>query len=144
MNMMDFSTLSHLKKNQEIEVTAANGKFYGKFYKISSGKRLELADVQDQNGNSLGNFKYFFVNSVIDVKVVNENCGDSINTFSSSLSSGSSSSLQLFSSQVEHISNTIHNCSYIQHADEKYFKAVAEISKELVIGIFAEGAQRGR
>lgn len=157
MKTMNFAQLK-LNKNQRVVVTAYHGKFSGKFNKISGGgSRLELLEVKEENETSFRNFKYFFDSDVIAVEVFNENHEtDSSEAsdigpdkvisqlISSSSSSKSSSRSEISIKQQNQIKHTINKRSYFQQPDEKYAEAIADISKQFVIGISAEGCHNGR
>lgn len=155
MKMMNFAHLS-LKKDQNVAVTARHGTFHGLFNKLSfNGGRLDLLDVKDENGKSCGNFKFFFQKDVISVEVVpninvtSEPAPAPVETSvvqQSTSSSGYDSSCRPLISlkQRDQIEDIINNRIYIQQADAKYAEAVADISKQFVIGISAEGCMNGR
>lgn len=138
--MMEFAALN-FDKNQEIVVTTAKGKYHGKFNKLSfDGSRLDVSDVFNGEGKSCGAFKYFFKKDVINVSAVGEESSGS------ELSSGSSEPPEtslLTPSQLQNITQSIKNVSYIHQLDAKYFEALQNISKQFVIGISSDCC-RGR
>lgn len=136
---MNFAGL-HIEKHQDIVVTTKSGKFYGKFNKLS-GDRLELSEVRNEEGKPCAKFKFFFNDDVVSIFNLDETspCPES-----SGKKSNSSSLPQLSSHQLEHISQSINKSLFIKQADCHYFEAIADISKQLVFGIAAEGAFAGR
>jgi hypothetical protein len=142
--MMDFATLNKFEKNQEILVTTAKGKFYGKFNKLTFNEsRLDISDVKGENGKSCGAFKYFFKKDVISVSIVGEELKRNEAEEGSSNIETQPLASQLAPKQLQNVTQSINNFTYIQQADSKYFEAIEDISKQFVIGIFGDCC-RGR
>ena len=126
---------------QNLTFMARSGKFYGKFSKLSfGGARLDVLDVKNESGRAVGAYKHFFLSDLIDIKTVG---GDDCEDTSEDSEIETVFAPKLSADQVNHISETIKNFVYIQQADEKYYEAIDDISKNFVIGISAEGC-RGR
>lgn len=156
MKIEDFVKL-RLDEHQDVMVEAANGNFYGKFINLTNdGSRLQLGEVQAEDGRKCGKLKFFFRKDV-NVKVVSVVGSETASSSSGSAeisaspvssrsftSIESNSSCTLAEAQQSQILKSIDSCVYIQQGDVKYFDAIADISNNFVIGIGAEGVGQGR
>lgn len=139
--MVEFKQLN-LKKDQEVVVETAKGKFFAIFNKLSqNGARLDVVNVKDENSKPYGAFKYFFKRDVISIKTIDE--GYETPPSSPTHGGPQAQALQLTPPQLAIISNALTNFTYIQQADSNYFQALEDISKQFVIGISADCC-RGR
>lgn len=141
-----------LVKDQDVMVESPNGKFYGKFVNLANeGNRLNLREVRAEDGHKTGNFKFFFKKDILAVKIINQTveASNSSESSDSSLSnlfvkSSITSPHKLSEEQRTQILKNINHCVYIQQTDVKYFDAIADISRNFVIGFDAEGTGCGR
>lgn len=143
-----FGTMS-LSHGQKIEVSCKNGSILmGTFDKLScQGSRLDIDDPTDEKGSKLGRFRYLFQDDVIEVNVLSS-IVPPLSTSPSSIHSDTLkeelSSTKPSSKQLENIQKTIDEYVYISQVNMNYFDAIANISKQFVIAISAEGCDKGR
>lgn len=141
--MIDFNCLG-LRKGDNILVNSNQGKFYGKFDKISmKGMRLDVSEVKSYDGIVNSRFKFFFKNDVQSVQLLDE-VSQEINQSTDSSDTKSTTGSQITTNQLRQIEDTIKNRVYIDMPDSKYAAALLDISKQYLIGIVAEGTKRGR
>lgn len=134
-----------LRKDQNVMVIVSHGKFYGKFNKLSvNGSRLDLLDVRDDLEKPCGVFKFFFAKDVTAVVIVSDNGEEAIQEAEPVKTVSTTPRFQMTSKQYAHITEVINNRSFIQLADANYAEAIADISKQFIIGISAEGCNDGR
>lgn len=141
--MIDFNCLG-LRKGDNILVNSNQGKFYGKFDKISmKGMRLDVSEVKSYDGIVNSRFKFFFKNDVQSVQLLDE-VSQEITQSTDSSDTKSTTGSQITTNQLGQIEDTIKNRVYIDMPDSKYAAALLDISKQYLIGIVAEGTKRGR
>lgn len=144
--MKDFEALK-LTKEQELEVSTSNGKFYGKFNKLSlNGARLDLVEVKNEKGECCGRFKNLNQKDILAVKVLgSENSVEELTSSNPSTTNTSEqSTCQLSSKQLEHIEK-LNKCPvHVNQPGSTYFNALNDIYKQFTVAVGTEDSKYTR
>lgn len=149
MKVVDFAGMSFVK-GQRLKVVEELGTFYGKFDKFAMNKaRLDLMGVTDATGRPLGRYRYFHQKYVISVEdpvdVKRELCKpEKVELEPEPQQNSSLTEKLLTEKQLEHIMKTIKEPVLVNQPGSVYFNALADIYKQLTVGVAADKSESGR
>lgn len=141
---MNFTSMN-LQLGQELRVATKSGRFSGNFQSLScNGTLLEINNIKNETGGSCGRFKRFLSKEVVEIEVFSgEPTTDSI--AQQEFEPGTlETTLTLTSVQLDHIKEMSKDYKFINEPGSRYFDALADISKQLIIGLASEGSENER
>ncbi|CRK97471.1 CLUMA_CG010860, isoform A [Clunio marinus] len=147
---MSFDKLQNLPidiaKEQCLCVSTTNGKYFGKFNKIScNGKRLQINEVTNDRNEVVGKFKCFNESDVKSVKFINHrpfNVCDEDEKKTNGLDL--KFNCRFTSQKNDHILMLSKNPIFVSQADQTYFQALSNISQQFICGMSTLGTNKGR
>lgn len=147
MKVVDFTGMS-FAKGRRLKVVEETGTFYGKFDKFAmNSTRLDLTEVTDETGRPCGRFRYFhqqYVISVSDADSAEIELCDPEEQENLTAKLRPQHTCSLTEKQLEHIFKTIKEPILVNQPGSVYFSALADIYKQLSVGVAAEKGLSGR
>lgn len=144
--MMNFTNMN-LQSGQELRVVTKSGRFSGNFEILScNGTLLTINNTKSETGKSCGRFKRFLNSEVVEIEVFSGELTSQLSTDSIAQQESESSTLAtaLTPDQLNHIKEMSKDYKFINEPGSRYFDALADISKQLIIGLASEGIENER
>lgn len=137
--MINFTSMN-LQSGQELRVVTKTDRFHANFQSLSSnGTLLTVNNIKNNTGSPCGRFKRFSIGEVVEIEVFSgETAKDSISQQESEPGKLETTVTPL---QLDRIKEMSKYCKFINEPGSRYFDALADISKQFIIGLSSEGSE---